>query len=83
MVCPIFFQTIFAEPIHLEDVGDNPAVQFCLYPFFQFTEHTELDVLNIPAGETDEMVMMRRIQTEIIIQLPVRMADLRDDIAPG
>jgi hypothetical protein len=72
-------RTLPAKAIDLKQVGNHLAFQ----GIFHFLDYlflaAEFEVLNLPAGDTDKMVVMIGIMAVIVIKLTVGMNNLDDN----
>ena len=76
-------RTLPAQTIDLKEMGNHLAFQ----GIFHFLDYlflaAEFEVLNLPAGDTDKMMVMIGIITVIIIKLTVGVNNLHDNTALG
>lgn len=79
---PLFQETCPAEPVDLQDVGKDLSLDISKDRLLQLFFRAEGDILHLSAGHADEMVMVRFVPAEIIIELSVRVDHPRDDASP-
>ena len=67
-----------AETVYLKDMGHHLPNDLIVDLFFKVFHQADMQINDLAAGKTDEMVVMIAVRTEIVVELPVRMDDLAD-----
>ena len=76
-------RTLPAKAIDLKEVGNYLAFQGIFHFLYYLFLAAEFEVLNLPAGDTDKMMVVIGIMAVIIIKLTIGMNNLDDNSTLG
>jgi hypothetical protein len=76
-------RTLPAKAIDLKQVGNHLAFQGIFHFLDYLLLAAEFEVLNLPAGDTDKMVVMVAVFTKIIIKFSIGKYYFHDNPSPG
>jgi hypothetical protein len=76
-------RTLPAKTIDLKEVGNHLAFQGIFHFLYYLFLATEFEVLNLPAGDTDKMMVMIVIMAVIIIKFSIGMYYFHDNPSLG
>ena len=76
-------RTLPAKAIDLKQVGNHLAFQGIFHFLYYLFLATEFEVLNLPAGDTDKMMVMIVIMAVIIIKFSIGMYYFHDNPSLG
>jgi hypothetical protein len=71
-------RTLPAKAIDLKEMGNHLSFQDIFHFIDNLLLSTECEILDLPAGDTDKMVVMISIMAVIVIKLSVGMNNLDD-----